>query len=78
MRIEALRTLGDRTGADREEEALVRLDPPLYHIWILLGLSHLERGEGPAAAKRLEQALRLNPRSTAAATALQEARRLGG
>ncbi|HET8946862.1 MAG TPA: hypothetical protein VFQ07_07755 [Candidatus Polarisedimenticolia bacterium] len=78
MRIEALRTLGDRTEAEREEEALVRLDPPLYHIWILMGLSHLERGEGPAAVERLTQALRLNPRSTAAATALQQARRLGG
>jgi len=78
MRVEALRTLGDRAGADREEEALVRLDPPLYHIWILLGLSHLEHGEGPAAAQRLEQALRLNPRSTAAAAALEQARRPGG
>jgi hypothetical protein len=78
MRVEALRTLGDRAGADREEEVLVRLDPPLYHIWILLGLSHLEHGEGPAAADRLAQALRLNPRSTAAATALEQARRLGG
>jgi hypothetical protein len=78
MRIEALRTLGDRPAADREEEALVRLDPALYHIWILLGLSHLERGEGGAAVERLTQALRLNPRSTAAATALEQARRLGG
>ena len=64
--------------ADREEEALVRLDPSLYHIWILLGLTHLERGEGGAAVERLTQALRLNPRSTAAATALAQARRLGG
>jgi tetratricopeptide (TPR) repeat protein len=78
MRIEALRTIGDRPGADREEEALVRLDPSLYHIWILLGLTHLERGEGGAAVERLTQALRLNPRSTAAATALEQARRLGG
>ncbi|HYV18511.1 MAG TPA: hypothetical protein VFC25_05735 [Verrucomicrobiae bacterium] len=78
MRIEARRTLGDRQGADREEDALVRLDPPLYHIWILLGLSHLEHGEGQAAVDRLAQALRLNPRSTAAATALAQARRLGG
>jgi hypothetical protein len=77
MRIEALRTIGDREGADREEEALVRLDPPLYHLWILLGLSHLERGEGRAAAERLATALRLNPRSTAAAAALEQARRLG-
>jgi hypothetical protein len=76
MRIEALRSLGQREEADREEEHLVRLDPPLYHIWILLGLSHLERGEGGAAAARLTRALQLNPRSSAAAAALAEAQRL--
>ena len=77
MRIEALRTLGRRPEADAEEERLVRIDPPLYHIWILLGLSHLERGEAGAARARLARALDLNPRSTAAAAALAEARRLG-
>jgi hypothetical protein len=78
MRIEALRTLGRRQEADAEENRLVRIDPPLYHIWILLGLSHLERGEAGAASARLARALELNPRSTAAATALAEAHRIGG
>src|SRR6185436_4103554 len=78
MRIEALRTLGRRSEADAEEARLVRIDPPLYHIWILLGLSHLERGEAGAATARLTRALDLNPRSSAAAAALAEARRIGG
>jgi hypothetical protein len=78
MRIEALRALARREEAEREENALVRLDPPLYHIWILLGLSHLEHGEAAAAAERLTRALAINPRSSAAASALAEARRLGG
>ena len=74
MRIEALRTLGRRSEADREEARLVRLDPPLYHIHILLGLSHLAHGEAGAAIAPLERALALNPRSTVAAAALREAR----
>ena len=73
MRIEALRTLGRREEANREEARLLRSDPPLYHIFILLGLSHLAHGEAGDGIARLERALQLNPKSSVAATALREA-----
>lgn len=74
MRIEALRTLGRREEARREEARLLALDPSLYHIFILLGLSHLAHGEAEEGIARLERALELNPRSTVAAAALRDAR----
>ena len=73
MRIEALRVLGRRSEAETEEARLVAEDPPLYHIQILLGLTHLARGERALAAARLRRALELNPASQAARQALDQA-----
>lgn len=76
MRIEALAALGRRDEARAAEASLVSEDPPLAHIDLLLGLAHLQRGEKREALLRLERALALNPLSTPAAQALQQASRL--
>jgi hypothetical protein len=73
MRIDALMTLGRTAEARDEEDRLVALDPPLYHVHILLGILHLARGERDLAAARLRRALELNPASGTARQALAQA-----
>jgi hypothetical protein len=73
MLIEALRTLGRAPEADVEEARIVREDPPLPHIDILLGMAHLARGDRATAAARLRRALELNPHSDAARDLLRQA-----
>ncbi len=77
MRIEALRTLGRRDEADREEAGVVAADPPLFHIQILLGMAHAARGETAPAKARYRRALELNPASDAARQGLAMAEKGG-
>jgi hypothetical protein len=76
MRIEALAALGRKDEARAAEAGLVSEDPPLSHIQLLLGLAHLQRGEKHEAMARLDRALALNPLSTPASEAREEASRL--
>lgn len=76
MRIEALAALGRKDEARAAEASLVADDPPLAHIHLLLGLAHLQRGEKREALLRLERALNLNPLSTPALQAFEQASRL--
>jgi tetratricopeptide (TPR) repeat protein len=77
MRVEALRSLGRRDEADREEAGVVAADPPLFHIQILLGLAHAVRGETAPATARFRRALELNPASDAARQGLAMSEKAG-
>jgi hypothetical protein len=75
MRADALLAAGRRPEALAEEARLFAADPPLQHIHLLLGLLRTAAGDDEAAALRFRRALRLNPRSSFARAALQQATR---
>ncbi len=73
MKMDALVSLGRRAEAFEVERRILEESPPLYHIYIHLGLERLITGDTKEAADRFSMALRLNPASSVARKALDEA-----
>jgi tetratricopeptide (TPR) repeat protein len=73
MKMDALGALGRRAEALEVERLILEESPPLYHIYIYLGLERLVLGDAREAADRFRRALALNPDSSVARKALEEA-----
>ena len=73
MQVNALLALGRTREAGDEEGRILEERPPLAHIYTLLGILHLTRGEAPEATRLFRRALELSPAEPTARDGLRRA-----